>query len=663
MRNAALFVSLDYETYSDVDLWKRGSAAYAEHASTEVLIVAWSMNGGAVQSWHVGQPLGLLQSLKLAIASGYTVRAYNASFEQQITNGPAGRKLGMPPIQNAQLDDTMAMVAMVGLPLSLAKAGAALGLSSQFQKDADGTRLIRVFCIPRKPTKIDQRVRVKPSDAPGDFEKFVNYCRRDVTAEMAVRAALPITALPKFERRVWQLDRAINAKGFKIDRQFCVSALKIADAAQWLLKAKLKKITDGAVDSPTKVAALKAWLLSKGADVPSFDKRFIGDTLEKLKGDARIPDECYEAIDIRVESGASSANKYKSLLAYSSDDDRVRNVLLYHGAQQTGRWAGRGPQPHNFARPEGNDSCLVSMVRSGNVRALSLFNDNPLKILKNVVRHAIVAEKGKVLVVSDLASIEARVIGWLANDQTYLDVFRRGEDIYKFTAAIIFGVRYEDVTDDQRFVGKAAVLGLGYGMGWKKFQEMVRGWGVSLPEALCKKTVAAYRSKYHRIPLFWSAIEASAISAVRSCALVECGVLAFEMVDHWLTMILPSGRRLWYPHVEVVTVEKFGRFMPELRFQRDFVNGHKQSTWGGTLAENSDQAISRDLLAGAMLDMEMVYVPVLHVHDEVVLEVHEHEADEARKLLDAAMTTPPPLWGKGIPLDAKSFISSIYRKG
>lgn len=653
-------VDLDYETFSEADLPAIGAWPYAEHETTEVLCFSWGIGSDDPQVWRYGERCP--KRFYEAVMDGLLVWAWNANFERAVSEHVSLRQIpGFPNIRPEQWRDSMALAAMCAMPMSLKKCAHVLGGE---QKDKEGERLLKLFSMPRKPTKDDPRTRVKPADRPEDYELLCKYCYQDVITERDVRARLPIHELPGIEQQVWTVDSQINSRGVLIDVPLVEGAIKINEALKNRELKRLQKLTHGLVETESQTARIKQFCSQHGCDIKSVAKEELAEALSRTD----LPPVVRSVLEIRRDLSNSSTAKYDAMIRARGKDDRVRGTHMY-GAAKTLRWGGRIIQPQNLPRPSLDVSGERDIIRSGVMEDLALFY--PVGIaLRDNIRHAIIADWGKHLLVADWSSIEARVLGWIADEPEYMKAYREKLDLYKVTASFIFGVPYKDVNKDQRFIGKESVLGLGYQMGAETFYENCRKKGYKGDRALIEKAHRGYRAKYKRIVQFWDNIEKAALAAAVTRKPAKLGRLRFDTLSHeghdYFTIQLPSGRRLWYPgfKVEAKPNKWTGDVDPQLTFMIEadgsfaWVRSH---TYGGRLAENVVQAIARDLLATALVRLDADgYNPVMHVHDEILCEVPVDGPHTLDGMIKIMLDNPP--WADGLPLGAEGFTTTFYRK-
>lgn len=652
-------VHLDFETFSELDVTKVGVFKYAEHLSTEILLCCWSVGDGPVHSWGKGAPWQKLVPLWVLVQDGCMVGAHNAIFEQVIWNVVMRRMFGVhrvPIMRLEQLDCTAARAAMCGLPRTLEGAGAALEL--QVQKDKRGAELIRVFCKPRKATMRDPRVRNQPADLPEKFAEFRRYCQTDVSTEREMDAVLP--PLPAFERRVYQTDALINSRGLPIDVALVRKAGLIVDVLAQRAKARVNKITRGI--NPTQRDRLLEWFSQNGVELENLQAKTVA-ALLKTK-DIKLTPEIRTLLELRVEAAKASVKKLISMARCTMKDGRARGTLLYFGAH-TGRWAGRLIQPQNYIRGLLDlmaQGLVFQLLDKGDADLFEILYDKPLAQIAQVMRGFIRATKGKRLIVVDYAQIEARVLAWLANEETALAAYRRGEDRYKLMAAFLWNIKVEDVTKEQRRIAKNLVLGCGYGLGAEKFILYCAKEDLIIDEDLSKRAVRAYRTLNTATVTFWGDVERCAISAVRNKGTwIRLRNLAFMHKGRYLVIKLPSGRCLYYPSPKVEPCTRFGRPSVRLTYRTQYFRAWiRTSTYGGKLVENIVQAIARDIMCEGIWAMEEADYPVIGtVHDELLSEMlyGKGSIKEAEKIVSRIL-----IWAKGCPITAEGFEAERYRK-
>jgi DNA polymerase bacteriophage-type len=672
--------TIDFETRSACSIRNCGSWRYSLDPTTEVLCMAFHLpywDEGVVALWHPAFPhLSIpeadchdeLIELMEWIDAGYLIEAHNAWFERGIWTNIMAPHYGWPAITPPQWRDSAAKAAAHALPRNLDGALAALSLELRKDTalkeltdtyDAKGKRAMTKIAKPRKPRKAEREANVIGLlwwESRELFERLWAYCQQDVRAEVSLTNALD--DLNGTETEVLLLDQTINERGFRLDSDAVGRALKLIAAETVRLNRELSTLTSGQVKKATQRAKMTEWFADEGLDLPDTTKETIDRLLASREGRRDITANAWRGLEIVRTLGRSSTAKYQAMRNWICPDERVHGGLLYHGAG-TGRWSGAGVQPQNFPKGSVKDmEALWVDLKAG------VPQPNLMEALAGALRGTIVAAPGTTLFVADYASIEARVVMWLAGDEAALDLFRSGADIYKEMAGEIYAIRPEAVDKDQRQVGKFAILGLGFQMGWAKFVATCANFGVTIEDAFAAKVVEAYRAKFWRVRNMWDDQNNAAIKAVNFGAPVRCGKMVWLKEGNFLFCVLPSGRRLSYPFPQVRMRETpWGEPRPALTFMgtNPYIRKwERQSTYGGSLVENQTQAVARDIMAEAMLRVEAtgIYTPILTVHDEIIAEgplagdVHEFEQ----------LLTTLPKWAKGCPVGAEGWKGPRYHK-
>lgn len=540
-------ITPDFETRSEVDITKCGASVYARHESTEILCLAWVDKSGVTHLWKRGDapPQTLFESIR----NGELFEAHNAAFERLIWRWICHERLGWPDVPFDQWRCTAAACARLALPRSLAGAGSALGL--EVQKDDEGHRLMLKMCKPRKATKNDSS---KWHESPSDLRRLYQYCERDVETQRLLSQTAD--ALTPSELKVWQLDQRINLRGLPIDLEAVNLASKIVASASSSFDDDISALTNGEVERPTQTARIKKWIADRGVVASSIGKDVLAEMLDE-GNPKNIPDDVRQILTIRQRASKSSTAKLNAFQLRCDSDGRVRGNLMYYGAS-TGRWAGTGVQIQNFPQGKFSQDDIELGHRLLKLRSpepIDMIIGNPLDVISSMLRSFIRAEHGKRLLVGDFASIEARVLAWVSEQTDLLSIFESGGDVYKVMASKIYGVEVEDVTKAQRQIGKMAILGLGYGMGWKAFRLACRTMArVEISKKFAKQVVKTYRESNGRISAFWKECNTAAIRAVQTQMPHAVGRLTFEANSDWLKIRLPSGRQLHYRSPEVIEV-------------------------------------------------------------------------------------------------------------
>lgn len=663
-------IHIDFETKSAVDLRETGMYVYAEDPTTDVWCACYAFDDQPVQTWTPAMPPP--SELLDAILSGATLVAHNAGFERVIFRHVMGPRYGWPIPDLEQWECTAAMAAVMALPRSLDQVGAAMGLP--VQKDAAGRRLMLQMCRPRR---IEDNGTLIWWDEPAKLDRLVEYCKTDVEVERMIHNKLrPLT--PE-EREIWLLDQTINDRGVLVDVGSVLAAKVIVGQTLEKLNAELSVITKHAVTAASQVSRMVAWLNQHGVKATKLDKQAVA----KLLAEGVEPDDeemevdkssvmdpaCRRVLEIRKEAAKSSTAKLEAFESRTGGDGRMRENLLYHGAS-TGRWAGKGAQLQNLPRP--------SLKASQQLFALDLFSDQapdlvdlligpPLSVVSDCLRGMIVAPEGHDLIACDFSNIEGRVVAWLAGQDDLTELFRAGGKIYEEMAAFIYEKPVASITKDgiERQLGKTAVLGCGYGMGWAKFLDTCHKANIPVDEALARLAVAKYREKNDRIVSYWYDIEDAAKEAVRNPGkAVKHRHVTYGFDGKYLRCMLPSGRKLWYAAPRLEEDEKHGKLgLTYLGVNSVTKKWGRQRTYGGRLVENITQATARCLLASSMTRLEKAgYKIVLTVHDEIVAEVPKGfgSVEEMEHLMSEI-----PDWAKTpvvLPVAAEGWRGSRYRK-
>ena len=646
----------DSETRSTVDLRKTGVYPYAEHSTTDINIAGYCIGNRRVQVWHRGTPCP--SEITDHVTGGGLVIAHNAQFDRTIWNKIAVERYGWPELYLSQTRDTMAMCYALSLPGSL--DGAAKALDLPIGKDKEGSRLCQQMS---KPRKILPDGCITWWDDDGRMQRLVDYCVRDIEVLRVLYEN--IRPLSGAEQKLWELDQRVNNRGIQLDITAVDDALIIVEETKVLYNDCLHETTSGAVPTVGSVKALVSWLFEQGVCTESVDKETV---IELLAGD--LPDVAREALIIRQEAGMSSVAKLNAMKKSVCDDGRIRGTMQYHAAT-TGRWGGRLVQVQNL--PRGNlkpadVESAISIFSLHDVKRVETLFGSPLKAVSSCIRGMIIAPLDKDLAVCDYSSIEARVLPWLAGEDLNgpnLKAFAAGLDIYKVAATGIYNVSYEQVTKDQRFVGKIAVLALGYQGGVVAFQSMARQYGVEISTAKAESIRDAWRWANPIIKRYWEQLEYAAINAVKNKGqMFWVGKIAFQHSGRYLGCRLPSGRWIVYLYPRIVQKKTpWGAIKEAVGFSGVDSMSKKwtlQHTYGGKLAENVTQAVARDIMAYSFTVIEAAGLPiVMHVHDEIVCEVPTGSITQVEF---ENLMRQTPSWAEGLPIDVEGWIGKRYRK-
>ena len=637
---------LDLETYSETPI-THGTHKYAENA--EVLLVAYAFDDEAVEVMDLTER-GSLDSVQMMVDTADMIVIHNSAFDRTVLRH---QNVHIP---TEKVEDTMVLALAHGLPGSLGALCDVMGVPQDKAKDKSGKKLIHLFTKPR-PKNVKLR-RANRDTHPEEWAAFIEYARLDVDAMRVLHGLLPSWNNRGSERALWLLDQKINDRGIAIDVELADAALRAFQRSSRSLAERTRILTNGAVGSLTQRGKFLQHLEQTLAfTTPDLKKGTVSTLLQ-----GTLTPEVRELLEIRQQASATSPAKYNVLLKATSVDGRLRGTLQFCGASRTGRWGGRLFQPQNLPRPTLNQEHIDMGIDAMKLDCEDLLFDNVSELCSSAVRGALVAPEGRKLVVSDLSNIEGRVLAWLAGENWKTEAFRQfdygvGPDLYKLAYAKSFNKKAEDVTKDERQIGKVQELALGYQGSVGAFSSMAALYGVFLPEREVRDIVDAWRKAHKRVTKFWYALESAVKDAIR-----EPGKrhvvrdLGITFADTWLRIKLPSGRYLCYPNAG----------LSEGSIVYDGVNQYTKKwetieTYGGKLVENVVQAVARDVLASGMFRAEAAgYAVCLHVHDELITETpdtDEYSVDELSRI----MSTNPG-WSLGLPLAAAGFETRRYKK-
>lgn len=668
-----MILSIDLETYSEKDLTKVGVYAYAQDPSFEILLLGYAFDDDPVsvldltkQDKSIAEKIEL-DAVREALTDPTVIKtAYNANFERTCLSAYLGDL--MPP---EQWVDTMIMAAEMGLPRTLADVGAAIGLPEDQQKMKEGRALIRFFSVPCKPTKSNGgRTRNLPEHDPEKWELYKEYNRQDVETERAIRKRL--LPLDPAEQELWCIDQRINDRGVMFDRTFVKNAAFFDTSIKTGLREEAKRVSG--LDNPNSVTQVKRWILEEtGMKVDSLDKRVIGDVINQITDHPNV----VRFLEIRRALSKTSTAKYDTMLRCSCNDDRIRGLTQFYGANRTGRWAGRLVQMQNLSKnkmPDEDLDMARQLVRIGSLEALEMMYE-PADALSELIRTSFVPRPGCKFIVSDFSAIEARVLAWMAGEDWRLDVFKGSGKIYEASAEQMFKLPPGSVKkgDPMRQKGKIAELALGYGGSVGALKAM-GALDMGLQEIELKPLVDSWRAANPAITQFWWTIDKAAVRCIKTRFRQQLrhGIEIYRQGEA-LCIRLPSGRSLSYmrPRLE----DNDGRTNISFEGMIQAGGWGRQNTYGPKLVENIIQAISRDCLAESMLRLEAAGIPIVfHVHDEVICEVPEsdttlyadgtpyYEIDTWTADQVADIMGKPIDWAPGLPLKADAYECEYYRK-
>lgn len=661
-----IHLSIDLETYSDVNLKKAGLYRYVQSPAFEILLFAYSFDGAPTQVIDMAQGEKIPLEVIHALTDPQCLKhAYNAAFEWYCLSKYMGAQL--PP---SQWRDTMLHGLYAGYTAGLDATGRALGIPEDKQKLTTGKALIRYFCVPCKPTKANGgRTRNYPHHDPEKWELFKTYNGQDVVAEMEIERRLSVFPVPDFVQKQWETDLLINARGVAVDMDFCEGALELGETIRAQLTDEAVQLSG--LQNPNSVKQLARWLSAEtGDDITTLRK----ETIKELLGRDNA-DHVQRMLEIRQELGKTSTKKYDAIEAAVCDDGRVRGLLQFYGANRTGRWAGRLVQVQNLPRTYTEPLEFArELVKGRKLDALRTVYGSPNDTLSQLIRTAFVAAPGNVLIDADFSAIEARVISWLADEEWRLEVFRTHGKIYEASASQMFGVPLERIKKGNpeyslRQRGKVAELALGYQGGVPAMRQMDTGKLLAdLSDEEIKDIVDKWRNTNPKIRNLWYSFNDAAIRVIQNggSLRVRCCTFARECDcirgTTCMTISLPSGRKLYYVE-PAVGENRWGG--PSITYMgvNDKNKWGRIETYGGKLVENVVQAIARDCLAQAIEHLEAAGLPVVfHIHDEVVIDTAAFDTNDA--MLDKVvkiMSTPIP-WAEGLPLGADGWVGEFFKK-
>ena len=660
-------VRFDVETRSILDLRKVGAWVYAKHPSTEMLTLSFAINNKPVRRfvpnmYNMCQPPSIWK--RLVESPTVLFEAFNAFFEWSVYNHVLVDRFGWPAIPPERWRCAMATACYYALPSSLDMV-ATDALHLEEKKDKEGNRVMLKLAKPRKPTKNNPALFHSKQE---DFDKLFEYCDQDVRTHQAI--AREIGSLPPGEQLIWQIDQLINRRGVYCDVPAVKGAIAILNQVMGWYQDRIKDLTNGEVTSTGQIKEIALWCQKQGVHLDNVQAATVEATLARDD----IPDNVRNVLLTRQAAGKTSTAKYQKMLnMVDLDDWRIRSTLKYHGAS-TGRWSGFGIQPQNYPRgtfkfydakdapqaPHIED--VVTLMRAQDIDGLKALGSVP-EILSSALRSMLCAAPHKKLVAADYSSVEARITMWLVGEERGLNILRTTGLVYEDMASTIYNVPITEVTKDQRWLGKQAVLGLGYQMGWQKFKAQCALYGVEISSELAKKVVNTYRAQYQKVALYWEQINQAALLAVQSKQPITCGKVTLFMEGDFLRIRLPSGRCISY-HKPHFVPARFNPTEPALAYWGVDSQSKKwmiQHTYGGKLTENIVQAIAGCILRQASINLESYKYPiVLSVHDELVCEVPDQPEFNIDSMVNLMCAMPQ--WAEGLPLKAEGWEGQRFKK-
>ena len=653
-------LSIDIETRSSADIGKTGLYRYAQDKDFGILLFAYKLDEGPVEivDLECGEEIPD-QVIRYLEDPSVIKRAYNAAFEWYCLN-QAGYRTPL-----SQWKCTMIHGLYCGYTAGLDATGKAIGLPQDKQKLTTGKALIRYFCVPCKPTKNNGGRRWNlPKHAPEKWALFKEYCKQDVVTENAILERLDAFPVPEMEERLWQMDIRMNAFGVRVDTGLISGALTIDGISTQELTGEAVGITR--LTNPNSTSQLLQWLAEQGVQLDNLQKATVEETLTR----ETLPKNVRRILEIRQQLGKTSVKKYTAMETAKCEDDRIRGLTQFYGANRTGRWAGRLVQLQNLPRNYLKTLDYArNLVKAKNYEGIRLLYGNVPDTLSQLIRTAFIPSEGHKFVVADFSAIEARVIAWLAGEQWVNEVFATHGKIYEATASQMFHVPIEKIVKGNpeyslRQKGKVATLALGYQGGTSALIAM-GALSMGLTEEELPDIVSRWRSANPRIRDLWYAVEDAALAAMTTAQPQAIRGLVFRLEgdliygQSFLTVQLPSGRKLFYPKP----------FLQENRFGRMAIHYYTvgqqtrkwevDSTYGGKMTENIVQAIARDCLAETLMRIGRLGLQVVfHVHDEVIIDA---PMDVTVDQICGLMAEPIP-WAPGLILKGAGFESDYYMK-
>ena len=638
-------ISIDIETYSDVDLSKCGVYKYASSPNFEILLFGYSVDGGDVKVADLACGEEIPAEILAALSDeSVTKWAFNAMFERVCLSNYLGEWL-----EPESWKCSMVWSATLGLPLSLENVGAVLGLEKQ--KLSEGKDLIRYFCIPCKPTKANGgRTRNLPGHDREKWERFKAYNLRDVEAEMQIQQRLAKFPVPDFVWEEYRQDQEINDRGIGVDMEMVKNAIAMDGRSKAELSDAMKELTE--LENPNSVQQMKQWLLENGVETDSLDKKAVAAMLEDA------PEPLKTVLTLRQQLAKSSVKKYQAMENAVCADSRAHGMFQFYGANRTGRFSGRIIQLQNLPQNHIPDLAQArGLVRAGDFDALSLLYEDIPDTLSQLIRTAFVPQGGRKFIVADFSAIEARVLAWLAGEKWVLDVFGKGGDIYCETASRMFHCKVEKHGENAelRQKGKQAVLSCGYGGSVGALKAM-GALEAGMTEDELQPLVDSWREANPNIVQLWWDVDRAAKECIKKRMPTETHGIRFDYQSGMMFITLPSGRRLAYVKPRIGE-NRFGGESVTYMGVGGTKKWERLETFGGKLVENIVQAVSRDILCYAMQTLKNCAI-VAHVHDEIIIEADRRMSVEA--VCEQMGRTPP--WAKGLLLRADGYECPFYQK-
>ena len=638
-------ISIDIESYSDVDLSKCGVYKYSSSPNFEILLFGYSVDGGDVRVVDLCRGEEIPADILAALSDeSVTKWAFNAMFERVCLSNYLGEWL-----EPESWKCSMVWSATLGLPLSLENVGAVLGLEKQ--KLSEGKDLIRYFCVPCKPTKANGgRTRNLPEHDREKWERFKAYNLRDVEAEMQIQQRLFKFPVPEFVWEEYRQDQEINDRGIGVDMEMVRNAIAMDGRSKAELSAAMKELTE--LENPNSVQQMKQWLSENGVETDSLDKKAVAELLKTAPGPLG------EALALRQQLAKSSVKKYQAMENAVCADSRAHGMFQFYGANRTGRFSGRIIQLQNLYKNTMPDLAQArELVRRGDFEALSILYEDIPDTLSQLIRTAFVPQDGRKFIVADFSAIEARVLAWLAGEKWVSDVFEKGGDIYCETAARMFHCRVEKHGEngELRQKGKQATLSCGYGGSVGALKAM-GALEAGMTEDELQPLVDSWREANPNIVQLWWDVDHAVKECIKKRMPTETHGIRFDYQSGMMFATLPSGRRLAYVKPRIGE-NRFGGESVTYMGVGGTKKWERLESYGAKFVENLVQGISRDILCYAMQTLKNCAI-VATVHDEIIIEADRRMSVEA--VCEQMGRTPP--WAKGLLLRADGYECSFYQK-
>lgn len=683
-------VTKDFETRSKCDLKKAGAYKYSLDPSTQPTCLGFKIWGEpkcfllrfeTINKLWAELPKNFTELWSSLIEEKYEFSAHNSFFERCIYDNILVKRYGWPEIDPRLRRCTAAKAASCALPRNLEGAGSALQL--KVQKDRRGYSAMMATCKPTKKWKaweknkdkkglkieIEPSIFLEPEHALDVWKTLYDYCKIDVQTEELLDDTLP-DLIPQ-EQEIWHLNQELNWRGLKVDIPTVSKVVGIMAAESKKKLKELDSLTMGLVTKPGATKSILDFLALEGVKLPNVRAKTVE---EKLSG-FELSKDMRRLLELRKALSLTSTRKYQTFLDRASNEDhRIRDIIMYHGAS-TGRDTGVGIQPHNFPRglikidEERPYACVENVIECDPDMLNLLYGESLPLVFSSILRNMIIPSKGSELFVGDFSNIEVATLWWLSDNTPGLEVLRKGLDPYRSMAVVNTGMEYEQILkdSDERNLGKAQVLGCGFGMGWEKFQLIAKEfYGLQLSDEQAKTAVQNYRKENSAVPFIWKAYENAAINAVEAdegFVQESVGKCTFYKKDKFLWIRLPSLRTLAYREPQISWRET--DYGPRKTLEFWAVNSKTKKwglerTWGGTITENIVQAAARDLMMNSMINLRNGgYNPLLMVHDEDICE-RKKGSGTLKEFIEIMCQVPP--WAEGLPIKAHGWVGPRYRK-